>query len=232
MASSDPVQTVLEALRAEADEAYRHDMKARYGIAAPNAFGVRMNRIQAIAKPLRKDHALALALWDTGQYDARMVACHVDDPKQVTPQQMDAWRATFDNWATCDTACFKLFDQTPYALDKVREWSALNDEFGKRAAFALLASLAGHVKDGPDDPFLEGLALIEAAATDDRNFVKKGVNWALQSIGVRRSPALKTAAREVATRRASRTDRTARWNGKDALRAFAKDDAKRAARES
>ncbi len=226
------VEAVMAALRAEAEEPYRHDMKARYGIEAPGAFGVRMNRVQAIAKPLRRRHDLALALWDTGQYDAQMVACHIDDPRQVTPEQMDAWRATFDNWATCDTACFKLFDQTPHAFAKVREWSALNDEFGKRAAFALLASLAGHIKGGPDEPFLEGLALIEAAATDDRNFVKKGVNWALRSIGQRRSPPLKAAAREVAARLAAQTDRTARWNGKDALRAFAKDDAKRAAKKA
>lgn len=227
---SPDVAAILTALRAEADEAYRHDMKARYGIDAPNAYGVRMNRIQAIAKPLRGDHALALALWETGQYEARMVACQMDDPRQVTPEQMDAWRAGFDNWAICDTVCFKLFDQVPHAFAKVREWSTLNDEFGKRAAFALLASLGGHIKGGPDEPFLEGLALIEAAATDDRNFVKKGANWALRSIGLRRSPALKAAAREVATRLASSSDRTARWNGKDALRAFAKDDAKRAAK--
>jgi 3-methyladenine DNA glycosylase AlkD len=139
---------------------------------------------------------------------------------------MDAWRADFDNWGIVDTVCFKLWDQVAHAPAKVEQWAALNDEFGRRAAFALLACLALH---GHDDEafFLRGLALIEGAATDERNFVRKGVNWALRAIGGKQSPALRAAARETAARLAASSDRTARWNGKDALRAFAKADDKR-----
>jgi len=223
---ANEVETVLAALRAQADPKVLADMAPRYGIVADNALGVAMNRMQAVAKPLGRRHDLAQALWETGVYEARMVACMIDDPARVTPEQMDRWRADFDNWAIVDTVCFKLFDQSPHAFAMVPGWTALNDEIGKRAGFALLACLALHVKGGPDAPFLDGLRLIEAAATDDRNFVRKGVNWALRSIGLRRSPALKAAAREVAARLAASADRTARWNGKDALRAFDRDAAK------
>jgi len=184
-----------------------------------------MAKMQAVAKPLAPDHALAEALWETGWYEARMVACMIDDAAQVTPEQMDRWRADFDNWGIVDTVCFKLFDQVPHAFAKIDAWSGLNDEFGRRAGFALLACTALHGK-GADADFLRGLALIEACATDERNFVKKGVNWALRAIGGKRSPRLRAEARAVAERLAVSSDRTARWNGKDALRAFAKVDAK------
>jgi 3-methyladenine DNA glycosylase AlkD len=152
----------------------------------------------------------------------------IDDPALVTPEQMDCWRADFDNWGIVDTVCFKLFDQVSHAPAKVAEWTGLNDEFGRRAGFALLACLALHGK-GEEADFLRGLQLIEACATDERNFVKKGVNWALRAIGGKKNPKLRTAAREVAERLAVSSDKTARWNGKDALRAFAKADAGRAA---
>jgi 3-methyladenine DNA glycosylase AlkD len=163
-----------------------------------------MANLQKIAKRLGRDHDLAAALWGTGVYEARMLACLVDDPAQVTPGQMDAWRADFDNWGIVDTVCFKLFDQSPHAFAKIGEWAGLNDEFGKRrAAFALLACLALHDKTADDQPFLDGLVLIERAAGDDRNFVKKAVNWALRAIGLRKSPALKAAALETARRLAA-----------------------------
>jgi len=204
-------------------------MSRRYGIVtADETLGVPMARMQALAKPHRRDHALAEALWALGVYEARMVACLVDDPKAVTAEQMDRWRADFDNWAVTDTACFKLFDQVPGAFAKVEAWAGLKDEFGRRAAFALLASLALH---GGEGYFVRGLALIEAAATDPRNFVKKGVNWALRAIGGKRDPALRQAARETAERLAAASDKTARWIGKDALRAFAKADAGPARRD-
>jgi len=152
-----------------------------------------------------------------------MVACMIDDPELVTPKQMDRWRADFDNWAIVDTVCFKLFDRTPHAMAKINEWVQLNDEFGRRAGFALLASLALHGRGEPA-VFLRGLMYIEAAASDERNFVKKGVNWALRAIGCKRDPALRSAARELTTRLAGSTDKTARWIGKDAQRAFAKAD--------
>lgn len=224
---SDPrVRDALDWLRANSAAKTREEMAPRYGIVTDRAFGVSMAGMQVLARRLGRDHALAQALWETGWYEARMVACMVDDPTQVTPQQMDAWRADFDNWGITDTVCFKLFDQAPHAFDKVRDWAGLNDEMGRRAAFALLACLALHREEAADALFLDGLALIEAAATDDRNFVKKGVNWALRAIGGRNSPALRAAARETAARLASSKAATPRWIGKDALRAFAKADAK------
>ena len=225
MAISERVATVLAALQGAASAKVRDEMGPRYGVVTDKAMGVPMAKMQAIAKPLYPDHGLAEALWETGRYEARMVACMVDDPAQVTPQQMHRWRLDFDNWGIVDTVCFKLFDQVPHAPAKVFEWAALNDEFGRRAGFALLACLALHGK-GAEGDFIRGLALIEACATDERNFVKKGVNWALRAIGGKKSPALRAAARETAARLAASSDRTARWNGKDALRAFAKADAK------
>lgn len=228
-ALDDEVRIILAELEALGTEKFREQMSRQFGIVtADRVLGVPMARIQATAKPWRNRRDLAEALWGVGVYEARMVACMVDDIASVTPEQMDRWRGDFDNWAVCDTVCFKLWDRSPHALDKTRQWSGLNDEFGKRAAFALLASLAVHTKGGPDQPFLEGLTLIEAAATDDRNFVRKGVNWALRAIGGKKSPVLRAAARETAARLAASGDRTARWNGKDALRAFAKADAKAA----
>ena len=224
---SDPrVQEALDWLAAKASAKTLEEMAPRYGIVTDRAYGVSMANMQLLAKRLGRDHDLAQALWETGWYEARMVACMVDDPARVTPRQMDAWRADFDNWGITDTVCFKLFDQVPHAFAKVGEWAALNDEMGRRAAFALLACLALHRKEPNDDFYLDGLKLIETAATDDRNFVRKGVNWALRAIGGKKSPTLRTAARETAKRLAASANPAARWNGKDALRAFAKADAK------
>jgi len=220
-APSGRVDEVLAALRREADPKVLADMGPRYGLVVDKALGVAMNRMQAVARPLAPDHALAEALWDTGWYEARMVACMVDDPARVTPEQMDRWRADFDNWGIVDTVCFKLFDQVPHAPEKALRWTELNDEFGRRAGFALLACLALH-GGGDEALFIEGLRRIEAAATDERNFVKKGVNWALRAIGGTKNPVLRAEARATAARLAASSDRTARWNGKDALRAFAK----------
>lgn len=219
------VEAVLAALRREADPNVLADMGPRYGLYVEKAMGVAMNRMQAVAKATGRDHALAEALWDTGWYEARMVACMVDVPEQVTPEQMDRWRLDFDNWGIVDTVCFKLWDQVGHAPAKATQWCGMNDEFSRRAGFALMACLALHGK-GDEAFFLDGLRLIEACATDERNFVKKGVNWALRAIGGKKSPVLRAAARKTAERLAASKDRTARWNGKDALRAFAKADAK------
>lgn len=193
------------------------DGMARYAITAPKVFGVSVAMIRQLGKQLGRDHDLALALWDTGWYEARMLTAFVDEPDRVTPAQMDRWARDFDSWAICDTLCFHLFDRTPHAWRKVEQWSRRREEFVKRAAFALLASLALHDKKAPDAPFARSLRLIEQAATDDRNFVKKAVSWALRSIG-RRNRALNTPAVAVARRLAESDERAARWVGKDALR--------------
>ena len=213
------VTDLIAELEAHADPAIRDGLN-RYGIVtADRTIGVRVGDIRAIARPHRKNHELALELWETGIYEARFLAVMVDDPAHVTPEQMDHMRSGFDNWATCDTACFDLFDKTPHAFDAIDRWAGLNDEFGRRAAFALLASVALHAKKLPDQPFLDRLKLIEAAAADGRNFVKKGVNWALRAIG-RRSPALNRASIDLAERLAASKVASERWVGKDALKAL------------
>ena len=190
---------------------------ARYGIVAPKAFGVTMGALRQMAKTIGREHDLALSLWETGWYEARMLATLIDDPAQVTSAQMDRWRRDFDNWAICDTACFALFDRTDHAWRKIEPWSKLKDEFQKRAAFALLASLALHNREADDAAFTRFLPFIERAATDERNFVKKGVSWALRAIG-ERGATLNVAAVKLSKRLASSSDATERWLGKDVLR--------------
>jgi len=193
------------------------DGMARYAITAPKVFGVSVSMIQQLAKRIGRSHELALALWDTGWYEARMLTAFVDEPERVTAAQMDRWARDFDNWAIVDTLCFHLFDRTPHAWSKIEQWSTRREEFVKRAAFALLASVALHDKTAADASFVRSLRLIERASDDERNFVKKGVSWALRAVG-RRNPALKTAAVEMAHRLAASSDPTRRWIGKDALR--------------
>jgi 3-methyladenine DNA glycosylase AlkD len=197
----------------------QHDREnlAKFGITASKAFGVSIANIQVLAKRLGRNHELAAALWKTGWYEARLLTSFVDEPARVTPAQMDRWCRDFDNWGICDTVCFHLFDRTPHAWAKVAQWSAKRDEFVKRAAFALLASLALHDKSAGDEPFVRSLPLIERAATDERNFVKKGVSWALRGVG-RRNAALNTAAVRVARRLSASPEAAARWVGRDALK--------------
>jgi 3-methyladenine DNA glycosylase AlkD len=197
------------------------DGMARYSLPSDNALGVSVSDIQKLAKLLGRNHELALGLWDTGVYEARMLCSFVDEPERVTSAQMDRWCKDFDNWGICDTLCFHLFDRTPHAWGKLEPWSRRSDEFEKRAAFALLACLAGHDKTATDKQFLEGLKLIERHATDERNFVMKAVNWALRRIGTR-NPALKAASSRVAARLAESSEAAPRWVGKDALRYLGK----------
>ncbi|MFN0151796.1 MAG: DNA alkylation repair protein [bacterium] len=197
------------------------DGMARYGIPSDNALGVTVADIQVLAKRLGRDHELAAALWETGVYEARMLTAFVDEPARVTPAQMDRWCRDFDNWAICDTLCFHLFDRTSHAWTMIAKWSARRGEFEKRAAFALLASLALHEKSTGDRPFAKCLPLIERAATDERNFVKKGVSWALRGVG-RRSAALHAASVALARRLAESAEPAARWVGRDALKDLTK----------
>jgi 3-methyladenine DNA glycosylase AlkD len=210
------VQSIVSWLKRHGTKANREGM-ARYAIPSDNAFGVSVGTLRQYAKRLGPDHELAAALWRTGWYEARMLAAFVDEPARVTPAQMDRWCQDFDSWAICDTVCFHLFVRTPHAWRKVKQWSRRRDEFVKRAAFALLASLTAHDKQADDEPFLQGLLLVERAATDQRNFVKKSVNWALRSIG-KRSPELNAAAVSVARHLSTSQHPSARWVGKDAVR--------------
>ena len=211
------VRETLAALEKKGTAKGRAGM-ARYGIATSGrGLGVAMGEIQAIGKRLGKNPELANALWETRCYEARLLCAYVADPSRITPAQMDRWCGDFDNWATCDTLCFALFDRTPHSWSKIAKWRKSRREFVKRAAFALLASVAGHDKKSGEEPFLASLPWIEAAATDDRNFVKKGVSWALRRIATR-SQALHAASVELALRLAESPDAPKRWVGKDALR--------------
>jgi len=207
---------------------------ARYGIATTDAFGVSVYELRRVAKGLGRDHELALALWATGNHEARLLASMVDDPAQVTEDQMEAWAAEFDSWDVCDQVTSNLFDKTRFAYDKGREWSAAPDEWVKRAAFATAAALAVQDKKAADEPFLEMLELCRCEAGDDRNYVKKAVNWALRNIGKRdlRLHAAAIAAAEAiladAEERAGadRKDpaaRSGRWIARDALRELRSD---------
>lgn len=215
----DRLAAALLLLHKHASPAYAAQLQARFGVTGPTAetsVGVSMAIQKTLAKQLGRDHELSLALWATRQYDAQMLACLVGDPARVTPAQMNLWRRTFDNWATCDTACFSLFDRSPHAYARVPAWASAKGEFQKRAAFALIASLALHDKNAPDERFLPFLPLIEAAADDPRNFVKKGVSWALR--GIARRPGARKQALALAKRLAASDHPPARWIGKDTLR--------------
>jgi 3-methyladenine DNA glycosylase AlkD len=213
------VGRTLAWLKRHSSKATRASM-ARYGIPSDNASGVSVGNIRDLGKRLGRDHELALALWETGSYEARMLTPFIDEPARVTPSQMDRWCRDFDSWAICDALCFHLFDKTPHAWKKIAKWSDARSEFVKRAAFALLASVALHDKTAPDKPFLDSLSLIERAATDERNFVKKAVSWALRGIG-KRNPALHAASVKLATGLAASPHPAARWTGKDILRDLA-----------
>jgi 3-methyladenine DNA glycosylase AlkD len=220
--SSSQAETQVKDVLASLEKmSTRKDMEnlQRFGITADKAFGVSIANIQRLAKRLGRDHDLAAALWDTGWYEARLLTSFVDEPAKVTSAQMDRWCRDFDNWGICDTVCFFLFDRTPFAWDKVAKWSDARAEFVKRAAFALLASLAGHDKASGDDRFLQSLTLIERAASDDRNFVKKAVSWALRRIGSRSMP-LYEASSTLAQRLSESPEPSARWIGREALRDF------------
>jgi 3-methyladenine DNA glycosylase AlkD len=228
MSTPARLTAVMDELAAKANEESRAGM-ARYGINVASAFGVSVYELRRMAKVLGTDHELALALWDTGNHEARTLASMVDDPAAVTEAQMERWAAAFDSWDVCDQVTSNLFDKTPFAYDKVREWSAAEDEWVKRAAFATAAALAVQDKTAPDERFFAILALVQREAGDGRNFVKKAVNWALRNIGKRNAvlhaaavdtaEAILAAAEALAA--ADRRDpaaRSARWIARDALR--------------
>jgi 3-methyladenine DNA glycosylase AlkD len=207
---------VITTLQRMAKKSIRDGM-ARYGIPNDKALGISVGALRQLGKKLGKSHALALELWASDIYEARMLASFVGEADQLTPAQMDRFCRDFDNWAICDTMAFALFDRSPHAFAKVKAWSTKKPELEKRAAFALLASLALHDKASGNAAFIKTLPLIERAASDERNFVKKGVSWALRSIGGRNLE-LCEAALELARQLAASGDATERWIGKDTLR--------------
>lgn len=209
------IEIILSELKSLGTEKNRQGM-ARFAIKTDKAFGVSVTTLRQLAKPYKKNHQLALELWQTGYHEARILAAIIDDPTQVTPEQMDAWMQDFDSWDLCDTTC-SLFDKTPYAVAKIKEWTQLEPEFQKRAGFALLAELAWHSKTEPDETFRQFLPTIEHEAWDERNFVKKAVNWALREIG-KRNPALRTDAIACAERILQQDSKAARWIARDAIR--------------
>lgn len=227
--SDKQVVGILAELRGMGSAKERAGM-AHYGINVENAFGVSIYELRKVAKRLGTDHELALALWETGNHEARLLACFVDDPAAVTEEQMEAWAADFDSWDVCDQATTSLFDLTKHAWAKATEWAKREEEWVKRGGFALMAGLAVHDKAATDRAFMKLLPLIERGALDDRNFVKKAVNWALRNIGKRNLP-LNAAAlacaekiRDTANRKAGGERggdtrvRAARWVAADALR--------------
>lgn len=189
---------------------------ARFGINPANTLGVSMPQLRELAKG-RRDQQLSLALWTSGIHEARILAALVGEPARVTPEQMDAWVLDFDSWDVCDQVCMNLFDRTPWAFEKAVEYAGREEEFVKRAGFALMACLAWHDKLASDQKFLDLLAVIQREAADQRNFVKKAVNWALRQIG-KRNPVLSQAAVATAREILLIDSPVARWVANDALR--------------
>jgi 3-methyladenine DNA glycosylase AlkD len=190
---------------------------ARFGIRSANVLGISMPTLRKMAKEIGRDHATALALWDTEIHEARILASMIDEARLVSPEQMDAWVNDFDAWDVCDQVCGNLFDKTPFAYQKAVEWCHEEKEFVRRAGFVMMAELAVHDKKAQDEAFLQFFPLIKQYADDERNFVKKAVNWALRQIG-KRNGRLRTLALECAYDVQKMDSRTAQWVAKDAIR--------------
>lgn len=208
-------EEILKDLQSKANQKNVEGM-ARYGISSNNTLGVSIYVLRDIAKEIGRDHGLALELWGSGIHEARILASYVEDPGLVTEDQMEEWVSDFDSWDVCDQVC-GLFEETPYARKKVSEWSARDEEFVKRSAFAIIAGLAVHDKMAGDGKFEEFFPIIKREATDERNYVKKAVNWALRNIG-KRNLSLNRRAIEVAEEIQKTDSKSARWIAADALR--------------
>lgn len=209
------IDEVIDILKQKGDAKHLAGM-VRFGITGVNALGVNMPDLRKLAKLIKTDHRLALGLWDTGLHEARILASMIDDPKQVTPQQMDRWTGAFNSWDVCDQVCGNLFDRTPFAIGKAIEYSSSGEEYVKRAGFVLMAEFAVHNKKAADREFMQFFPIMEREAWDERNFVKKAVNWALRQIG-KRNAALNLAAIETAKRIGRQESRAAKWTARNAL---------------
>lgn len=190
---------------------------ARFGINPKDTLGVSIPIIRKMGKEIGKNHELAQQLWKSGIHEARILAGLVDDYKLVDEEQMEKWVKDFDSWDVCDQVCMNLFDKTKYAYKKAMEWSSRKEEFVKRAAFALMASLSVHDKKAKDEDFLKFLPIIKRESTDERNFVRKAVNWALRQIGKRNKRLQKEAIR-IAKEILKIDSKSARWIASDAIK--------------
>ena len=190
---------------------------AKFGIRGEKRLGVAIPELRKMAKKIGKNHQIALKLWQTGIPDAMILASMIDQPEEVTEQQMENWVKDINSWDVCDQSCMNLFEKVPYVLKKIKEWSKREEEFVKRTAFALIACLAWHNKEVPDELFINFFSLIKNGATDERNFVKKAVNWALRNIG-KRNPNLNKAAIKAAKEIQRMDSKAARWVSSGAIR--------------
>ncbi len=209
-------EDVLKRLESLADSEAVAGM-AKFAVGGQHTLGISVPTLRQLAKEIGQDHNLAQELWASGIHEARLLATMIDVPKQVTEQQMEAWVIDFDSWDVCDQCCLNLFRKTPFAYQKVDEWSRREEEFVKRAGFALMATLAVHDKKAGDEAFFDFLPSIKREATDERNFVKKAVNWALRQIG-KRNLSLNQIAIQTAQEIQQMDSKSARWIAADALR--------------
>ena len=190
---------------------------ARYGINTKNALGISIYVLREMAASIGKNHLLAQELWNTGIHEAMLLAVFTEEPEKVSQAQMESWVKDFDSWDLCDQACTDLFDQTPFAYKKAAQWSGRGEEFVKRAGFSLIAGLAVHDKKASDEEFVRLFPIIKRESCDERNYVKKAVNWALRNIG-KRSTGLNKAAISLAKEIMGIDSKTAKWVAADALR--------------
>jgi 3-methyladenine DNA glycosylase AlkD len=209
------IQDILSELRSHANPKNVEGM-ARYGIASTNTLGISIPTLRAIAKRSGRDHALAERLWQSGIHEARILAGMVDDPGKVTKRQMDRWAKDFDSWDVVDGVC-DLFVKTPHAYEKAHAWSSHKKEYVKRAAFTMIAYLTYRDKAARDADILQFLPVIRREAGDERNYVKKAVNWALRNTG-KRNRRCNAAAIKCAERIRADGTRSGRWIAADALR--------------
>ncbi len=210
------VDTILHDLHQLANADFKSGM-ARFGIANQTALGIKVPELRAYAKKAGKNHDLALQLWQFEIHEAQLLAIFMADAKQVTEELMEQWVKDFDSWDICDQCCGWLFDKTPYAFDKAVEWTSRTNEFEKRAGFVMMAELAMHAKKAIDQDFEPFFPLMIKHADDERNFVKKAVNWALRQIG-KRNTTLNTAAIKVAQEILTQPSKSAKWIAIDAIR--------------
>lgn len=207
---------IIDLLKEAADPTHHAGMR-RFGIDNEKALGVKIPEVRKLAKLIKKNHELALQLWDTQIHEARILASLIADPKLVTPELIDSWTKDFSSWDVCDQTCGNLFDRTPFAIEKALEFSRHEEEFTKRAGFVLMATLAVHDKKSGDKTFTQFFPVIEREAWDHRNFVKKAVNWALRQIG-KRNHTLHPLAIQCAEHILRQESKAARWIATDALR--------------